>query len=379
MVAVAAGDAQEAARHARDADALLAEPPLTLLLSAQAAQLNGDDRAARRFFAAMLERPETEFLGLRGLLNHAVRDGDREAALHLAERARGLRPQTPWVVESLLDLQARSDRWQAAESTLAEAIRRRLLPAGPARHHRGVVLHQLSLAAAERGEQRQAVALAAQAQALAPDLAPPACHHAEVLIALGRFRAATKALERAWRAAPHPDIARLYAGMQQGAEPLAELRRLQRLTTQNPDARESHLVLAAAALDAQLWGEARRHLERAEGADPPGLTPRLCQMHARLAEAEGGGAAEGARNWLDRALGALPDPCHVCGQCGGESLDWHPLCPHCNAFDTLAWRVPARTMAARHHPPVGADPGAPAPDAARLGGPYTGLPERGLA
>src|SRR6185437_13928291 len=44
-VAVAAGDAAEAKRYAKQADGLLAEPPLTLLLSAQAAQLNGDEKA----------------------------------------------------------------------------------------------------------------------------------------------------------------------------------------------------------------------------------------------------------------------------------------------------------------------------------------------
>jgi len=55
MVAVAAGDAQEAARQAKRATSLLAEPPLTMLLSAQAAQLNGDENAANRYFTAMLD------------------------------------------------------------------------------------------------------------------------------------------------------------------------------------------------------------------------------------------------------------------------------------------------------------------------------------
>jgi len=96
MVAVAAGDAEEAQKFARKADVLLAEPPLTLLLSAQAAQLNGDERAAQSYFRAMLERPETEFLGLRGLVMQALRGGDEGAALALAERARELRPRTPW-------------------------------------------------------------------------------------------------------------------------------------------------------------------------------------------------------------------------------------------------------------------------------------------
>ena len=45
-----------------------------MLLSAQAAQLTGDDAAARRYFSGMLEQPETAFLALRGLLLQAQRD-----------------------------------------------------------------------------------------------------------------------------------------------------------------------------------------------------------------------------------------------------------------------------------------------------------------
>src|SRR6266404_5267827 len=147
MVAVAAGDPHEAQRYARKADALLAEPPLTLLLSAQAAQLEGDETAAKKFFTAMLDRPETEFLGLRGLLNQALRVGDRGTALRLTQRAMTLRPNTPWVVESLFDLEAREGRWETAQKTLAQAVKRRIVPRDRARHHRGVILYELSLAA----------------------------------------------------------------------------------------------------------------------------------------------------------------------------------------------------------------------------------------
>ena len=49
MVAVAAGDADEARRQVKRADVLLNEPPLTMLVSAQAAQMNGDEQAAGKF------------------------------------------------------------------------------------------------------------------------------------------------------------------------------------------------------------------------------------------------------------------------------------------------------------------------------------------
>ena len=95
LVAVAAGDGKEARRLAKRTDVLLNDPPLTLLLSAQAAQLEGDEAAALSYFEAMRERPETEFLGLRGLLAYARRHDDSVKALELARRAFELRPETP--------------------------------------------------------------------------------------------------------------------------------------------------------------------------------------------------------------------------------------------------------------------------------------------
>jgi HemY protein len=366
MVAVSAGEAQEAQRYARKADALLADPPLTLLLSAQAAQLEGDDTAAKKFFTAMLDRPETEFLGLRGLLNQALRAGDRGTALRLTQRAMTLRPSTPWVVESLFDLEAREGRWEAARAALAHAVKRRVVSRERARQHRGVILYELSRAALASGDRRRGLNLAAQARALTPALATPAAHYARLLLEDRRTGPAAKAVERAWRTAPHPELSRVYGEIHNGEAPLARVKSFERLTAQNPDARESYLTLAEAALEAQLWGEARRYLEQAQAAAAPpaiaksanpmllsappaggadgsaraGPTPRLCLMMARLEEAEHGSGG-GMREWLDRAVSAMPDPRYACSSCGGESLEWQSRCPHCGNFDTLAWRTPA--------------------------------------
>jgi HemY protein len=357
MVAVAAGDPREAQRCARKAEALCADPPLTLLLSAQAAQLDGDEAAAKKFFTAMLDRPETEFLGLRGLLNQALRDGERGAALRLAERARELRPNARWVSLSLLDLEARDGRWAQVRETIAHAAKRRIIDPERARHHRGVALYELSRAALDNGDRRRALSLAAEARALIPDLAAPAAHYARLLLEDGRARAAAKAVGRAWRTAPQPELAEAYRAIHAGETPLARVKSFERLAAESPAARESHLALAEAALDAQLWGEARRHLERALAAAPPpgrgnpngasiaaaaGVpTPRICLLTARLEEAEPGDHRSN-REWLDRAAAAMPDPCWICADCGGESLEWRSLCPHCGAFDALDWRTPVR-------------------------------------
>jgi HemY protein len=350
LVALAAGQAAEARRQAGRAAQLLDGAPIPLLLLAEAATRQGDAGAAREAYASLLERPDSEFIGLRGLIGQALRDGEDSAARRLATRAQQLRPDAGWLLDTLLVLQARADDWPAAQATLAAAARRRTLPADRQRHHSGIALHQLSLAAERRGDLREAAKLAARAQRQAADLAVPAAQHARLLIALGRRRAAARAIERAWRRAPHPGLARLYLDTTPEAGPLARASVAQRLAAANPQAEESHLVVAEASLAARLWGEARRHLDLAAEAAAGIPSRRVCRLMARLEESEKGDMAA-ARSWLDRALAAPPDPCYVCAQCGGDSPDWQPLCRHCSGFDTLQWRCPPHGTTGSLTPP----------------------------
>ncbi len=350
MVAVAAGEVDEAARQARRADSLLEEPPLTMLLSAQAAQLNGDEAAAKRYFSAMLEDPETRFLGLRGLLTQALRDGDEPQALDYVRQAHVLRPRTPWVLTSLFDLSERCGDLETAERALIEAAKIKVLPAPEAGRKRAVILLERAEAAARRGDRPAALAHAREANKLAPDLIPGAAMLAEQLIAGGQLRKAAKVLEKAWAAGPHPDLAALYLKTQTSGDDIERLKRLGLLTAKRPDHPESHLVLARAALKARLWGEARRHIKAAAG--PEGLehapSDSVCRLMAELEEQENGDTAQ-ARVWLTRSAGAPKDPAWVCTSCGAVSARWSARCGACKSFDSLAWQPPPRVAPALSH------------------------------
>jgi len=341
MVAVAAGAPEEAQRWARKADSLLDEPPLTMLLSAQAAQLNGDEAAARRYFQAMLDNPETRFLGLRGLLTQALRDGDDAAALGYARQAYELRPRTPWVVTALFDLSERSGDLETAERALKDATKIKALPAPEADRRQAVLAVERARAAQAAGRRDEALKLARDAQRRVPGLVPATALRAELLLAEGQARKAATVLERAWAAAPHPELARLYLAARPSADVLERYQRLVRLTGGATDHPESHLALARAALAARLWGEARRHLKAAAG--PEGLdgqpSEAVCRLMAEIAEAESGDELA-ARAWLERAASAPADPTWVCASCGASAAAWSPRCRACGAFDGLAWRRP---------------------------------------
>lgn len=340
MVAVAAGDAATARKMARKADGLLNEPPLTMLLSAQAAQLQGDDRAAKEYFTAMLDRPETAFLGLRGLLTQSLKSGDRVEALQLARRAQSLQPNTPWLLGTLYDLEARSGDWAAAEGTLQQAVQAGAISAEQGRRHRATLLIERSFEAERRGRADSALSHAQAANDLTPGFVPAAARVARLLAAAGKLRPAAKAVERAWRINPHPDLADAYRDVLANYDPLTRVKLTDKLRVAAPNSAESHIALAQVSLAVQLWGEARTHLNKALELQP---SRRLYRLLAEL-EREERQDEEAARAWLAQAAAAPADPSWTCTACNAVSPTWGGLCGHCGAFDSLEWKAPTMTV-----------------------------------
>ena len=346
LVAVAAGDAAEARRWARRSEKLLDEPPLNLLLSAQAAQLADDEAAARQAFEAMLLRPETRFLGLRGLVQQSLKQGDSKQALAHVEAAYRLRPETPWVLETLFDLTEREGRLEEAARVLNEAKRRRALPAAEADRRRAVLLVEQAIAAERAGEIAEAHDKAKAALRVTPDLTAAARLAALAAQRLGHAHEAERILERAWTVLPHPELARVYLALSPGATPSERFKLLQRLTGGAPQHAETHLALAEAAIAAKLWAEARRELEPLE-REP--IDARVALAAALLAESEAGDL-ETARRWRERATHLAAPPLWTCALCGATAGEWQPRCPVCGGFDSLQWR-PGPTGLAPIEPP----------------------------
>lgn len=335
LAAVAAGNRSQAAKLAHKADRLLADRSLTGLLSARAAELAGDQGEAGRRFNDMLARPETAFLGLKGLLELALKNGDREAALDYARRAWSLQPGAWQLAETLFGLQARAGQWAEAELTLEEARRRKSMPADELRRRRAVVLAARARTALDAGQPADAAALALKAQDCDRTLVPAAVLAAEALHRQGKDRKAAGALESTFAAAPHPDLIAAWIALGPAETPLQRVKRMERLFKSNPGSADAHLALGEAALAARLWGQARTHLEAAERLRPSARVYRLLAQVERDDRKDEAAAA----SWAAKALTAAPDPAWTCRACATRAEIWAPVCPGCGGVGTMEGSV----------------------------------------
>ena len=331
LAAVAAGDAKQAQLLARRAEALLDEPALTLMLSAQAAELAGDTGLARTQFEAMLARPETEFLGVRGLLAEAQRSGDTERALGLARRAFAAAPDSPTAVTALFALEAKTGHWAEADSLLRTRAAAAAFAPAEARKFATIAKYERAVEAEARGLPEAAFELARQVHKLSPSFVPGALVYARVATALGRSEVARAAIRVTWRRLPHPLLADALKAVAPPEAPPRLLKRVQKLIVYNPDHAESRVALAEAALAAGDLDRARAAL--APLAAGPMPDARVCTGMAELESAAG--AAELAATWRDRAGAAPRHPGFTCTACGARHAQYRSTCQGCGAFGSL--------------------------------------------
>jgi HemY protein len=337
LLAVGSGDAGLARRYAEEARRLASDEPLTLLLGAQAAQLSGDRAAADRTFRKMTERDDTRLLGLRGLFVEAQRRDDADAARHYAEEAARLDASSPWAGQAVLQFRSAAGDWAGALDLIERNRSSGAIDKESYRRQRAVLLTAQAMAL-EDSDRDTAKASALEAVKLAPDLVPAVALAARFLSESGDIRKASRMIEKAWLAAPHPDLADAYIHVRLGDAARERLARARRLNEKSGAHIEGAVALARAAIAAREFVQARQAL--IPYLDQP--TQRIALLMADLEQAETGDEGR-AREWTARALRALRDPVWTAD--GIASDRWMPVSPVSGRIDAFAWKVPLAVIA----------------------------------
>lgn len=342
LMALASGEPRLALVRAQTAERLLGKPELTTLLVAQAAEAAGDRKRATEAYKTLLKDDATRFVGVRGLLQQRLADGDREVALKLAEKAFELRPKHTETQDILLKLQSDSGDWSGARTTLGAKLRAGTLPKDVYRRRDAVLALQQARTVVDDTASIEAREAAIEANKLSPDLIPAAAMAARGYLAKGDRKNATRVLKKAWEVMPHPDLAAAFAEIEPEESPQDRLKRFRTLTNLRPDNDETRMLLAELMLAAEDFPGARRALDDVATRAP---TQRSLAILAAIARGEGADSSI-VRDLIARAIAAPRGPQWVCDKCHAIHDGWQPVCDNCGSFDTLSWKTPPATSAA---------------------------------
>lgn len=336
FLALASGEGRLALNRAIKAEKYLADPHLTTLLVAQAAEAAGDTRRATEAYKELLSSDTTRFVAIRGLLKQKLAEGDTDTAQKLAAKALELKPRHLETQDILLKLQAESRDWKGARSTLGAKLKAGALPRDVYRRRDAVLALQQAQGVMAEGASIEAREAAIEANRQSPDLIPAAAMAARALVEKGDKKGATRVLKKAWDAKPHPDLAAAFADIEPGETPAQRLKRFRNLVANHPQHEETRLLMAELHIAAEDFPEARRTLGDIITTHP---TQRAMAIMAAIERGEGADDAV-VRGWLARALTAPRGPQWCCDKCHAVHAIWDPICDNCGGFDTLSWREP---------------------------------------
>ena len=336
LTAVATGDSKAAAYQAHRARQFLNDnEPLPLLLEAQAARLKGDEIGAARSFISLMDTKDAAFLGVRGLLQAALDHGDYEGALELGHKALEDHPKQGWILCIVYDLEIRARNWNSAKKVLYRAEKAGAIATNKANSDRVAIMLAEADDAQQGGNEEIYFRKLNEAYKLDKHFIPSVLRLAHMYLARDKRKAAVSMIEAAWKVSPHPGLAGLWDEVKPSSkndDSMARVRWFERLLALKPDSVEGLQAIAHVLIDEGLWGEARKHLERAEEIRP---NVNLYKIWARLEERATHDATV-VREWLEKAADAPRERVWICSETGRTYDEWVPVSDQ-GLFNSIIW------------------------------------------
>ncbi len=296
LVAIASGDQKAAKRMTSKAHELLENDTVSTLFAAQASQLAGDHEAAVEYFQKLLDKPNTAFLGLLGLMRHAKEQRLFDEALAYAKRALILQPASTVLLKEIFSLQLNLRTFEDGLETLQQLKNLHAIDKDEA-GQRGAEMHwALSEAALKEENLSKAEKHGSAAYTAMPETGVHL--YVRVLEQQKKGRKAMSLIEKHWHEIANVDMAAAYVRMSGAKSNLEKARAMETLCARDMDNPVTILLLAEALIDAEIWGKARQNMELYK--EKVGTENRhFYRTMARL-EREENQDEEAAQKWLEK-------------------------------------------------------------------------------
>jgi HemY protein len=340
LIASSDGDGEAAKKYLKRANQFLPDSPLPQLMQLQLAGKTADSALAQKQFAKLQHFDSTKALGLRGLAEQARLSGKMDEALRHVEALLKEAPNQAATQRLAVDLLSYHRRWQEAEKTLKQSYAASNITKDQFQRAQATIALQQAQLMLEESNRQGAMEMLKKATSADISLQPATIKYAELLKQIGKSNQAIKLIRKAWKYAPHPDLATLHAECYSELSEEKQRRKMQDLAKQNPESVESDALLAKAAMDAENWDEAKNHLKVALSKQQ---RVGLCRMMAELYK-KGFADEEAERKWLDKAVVAVDDPTWQCNSCHQQHDSWDAHCSNCHDFASIHW-LPQRPLA----------------------------------
>lgn len=209
FAAIAAHDLAVARKKLLRAQQYLPHQPMTMMLAAQIARLEGNESKSRLYIEKMLGHEVTEFIALRNLIENAVNSGDNTLAIEYAEKALTIKPQDNWLITTIAMLYVKTGRHQDAARLLELSLKKRYIDKQFFYRETAHALYETAKQLTEHKRYDSAISHIKESLKKLPYFPEASSLLAEIYLKKADLKSSINTIEKAWKIAPHKSL-RLY-------------------------------------------------------------------------------------------------------------------------------------------------------------------------
>ncbi|MGD9637677.1 MAG: hypothetical protein AB7U85_01290 [Alphaproteobacteria bacterium] len=314
------------------------------LISAVILEAEGSKDEALKIFNElyMLNEDKVIFIfAAQKVIKQALETNNVEKAFLAAQKVYEQRNDVKWLFDIYFDLLVKKSFWKDALMVIDEAFNNKLITEERHKKLKAVIFYELSLKSKDAGDVEEAMKYAISASEIDHSFNAASILVSQFYAERGLDKKAAGALSRSWRIRPIPELAHAYVNIWKDETVFENVQRVEQLALANNKHPLNDIMLAEYNIKAGLWGPARKHLDIYMSKYP--TTKKIAMMMADFEEG-GNKDIDAAKEWLNDAENAEPDPMWICSKCYGQAQEWQAFCPCCNSFASIEWLTPGRTL-----------------------------------
>ncbi|MDC3080824.1 hypothetical protein OA385_00635 [Paracoccaceae bacterium] len=328
------GDHERALLDLKRSKKYLKSKSLPDILSLSSYKAKGNLSKQEEIFQQLIRDKTTRSMGLFGLIKMKLSEGNTSLALKLTDRLIKLKPQNLSFNKTFFNLQLTEGDWDGALTTYKKINKIKKIDKEKYGKGESILLFQKAKELRSTGKTLDALKVSRQALKRFAGLVPNSILLSELELLEGQKKRAEAVLLSAWKAIPHPEIAKKFAEIENDESVEARIERFKKILNVKKSDTETKILKAELNILSENFPEARRAI-----IDLIEANKANAKVYTLMAAIEKGVGSSDAvvKGWLAKAVTAKRSKRWICSNCDSQS-EWEPICKKCGAFSSLEWR-----------------------------------------
>ena len=333
MIAIANKDFDKAIIESKNINKYLKDKSLSLLLKSESLKIEKKFNELNNVYEEMLNNPNTNLLGLRGLMEQNLRAQDYHHAFVYGEKLFHLNPRIDRLYETLVNIIGKTKNWHKFLQINDQSLQYKIINKMTYAENKSIAFYEIAKIK-QHSIERESIDLMEKALKLRENFPPYVSFYIQILINDNKLEKAKKVLKKTWTTLSHPclknEIKILAKAMKISYFGMAKF-----ITANSSDNPESRILLTETLIEEQNWTDARNQIKSLLEHKP---LKEVCLLMSKIEEGDSGDPQK-IDAWIARSnLGKL-NRIWICQISGLSQIQWTPI-TKAGYFNSLEWKYP---------------------------------------